>query len=97
MKNNTFEPSSKVRSGATADRPTPVYVGEPYFDSTIRRPVFYNGANYFGDAMAAAPTTGVWQLNEIVWNSAPASGGFIGWVCTSAGSPGTWKTFGLIS
>lgn len=30
-------------------------------------------------------------------NISPVSGGYIGWVCTTAGIPGTWKTYGLIS
>jgi hypothetical protein len=47
--------------------------------------------------VSAAPTTGAHTVGEIVLNSAPASAGFIGWVCTVAGTPGTWKTFGLIS
>lgn len=45
----------------------------------------------------ASPTTGTNYVGDIVYNSSPASAGFIGWVCTVAGSPGTWKTFGLIS
>jgi hypothetical protein len=45
----------------------------------------------------AAPTTGTWKLGDIVYNTSPASAGFIGWVCTVAGTPGTWRTFGLIS
>lgn len=45
----------------------------------------------------AAPVAGAHVLGEIVWNTSPTSGGFIGWVCTSAGTPGTWKTFGVIS
>jgi hypothetical protein len=46
---------------------------------------------------AAAPTTGAHLQGDIVYNSAPISGGYIGWVCTTAGTPGTWNTFGLIS
>ena len=46
---------------------------------------------------SAAPATGTYELGDIVLNSAPASAGFIGFVCTVAGTPGTWKTFGLIS
>ena len=46
---------------------------------------------------AAAPTTGTWRVGDIVYNTAPASAGYIGWVCTAAGTPGTWATFGLIS
>jgi hypothetical protein len=40
---------------------------------------------------SAAPTTGVWEDGDICWNSAPASGGAPGWMCTTPGSPGTWK------
>ena len=47
--------------------------------------------------VSAAPTTGAHTVGEIVLNSTPASAGFIGWVCTVAGTPGTWRTFGLIS
>lgn len=43
------------------------------------------------------PTTGKWNINNKVYFSAPTSGGFIGAVCTATGTPGTWKTFGLIS
>ncbi len=43
------------------------------------------------------PTTGTWLQGDIVWNSAPAAGGTIGWVCVTAGTSGTWKTFGAIA
>ena len=45
----------------------------------------------------AAPTTGTYSVGDIVWKTTPAAGGYIGWVCTTAGTPGTWKTFGAIS
>jgi hypothetical protein len=46
---------------------------------------------------SAAPAAGAWRVGDVVWNSAPAAAGTIGWVCTAAGSPGTWKTFGTIA
>lgn len=46
---------------------------------------------------AAAPTTGTYNIGDIVYNSAPAASGTIGWVCVATGTPGTWKTFGAIS
>lgn len=46
---------------------------------------------------SAAPTTGTHKRGDIVYSTAPAASGFIGWVCVAAGSPGTWKTFGAIS
>ena len=45
----------------------------------------------------AAPTTGTWVLGDMVYNTAPTSGGYVGWICTAAGTPGTWRTFGPIS
>lgn len=49
-------------------------------------------------AMAAAPTAGNWAVGDFVRNSAPAEAGsassmyvVIGWVCVTAGEPGTWK------
>jgi hypothetical protein len=48
-------------------------------------------------AGTAAPGTGTWAVGDIVWNTAPAHLGTIGWCCTAAGTPGTWFTFGVIS
>jgi hypothetical protein len=45
----------------------------------------------------AAPATGAHVVGEIVWNTVPTSGGNIGWVCTTAGTPGTWKAWGTIA
>ena len=43
------------------------------------------------------PTTGSWGRGAIVWNINASSGGFAGWICVTAGTPGTWETFGVIS
>lgn len=45
----------------------------------------------------AAPATGTWAVGDRVYNTAPAAAGNIGWVCTTAGTPGTFKTFGAIA
>lgn len=59
----------------------------------------YNGDGESKDVFAglAAPTTGTWQRGDIVLNASPSAAGTIGWVCVTAGTPGTWKTFGTIS
>lgn len=59
---------------------------------------YYAGAGmkYRGVA-SAAPTTGAWLRGDIVYSDSPSASGSVGWVCTSGGSPGTWKTFGAIS
>lgn len=56
----------------------------------------YTQMKYRG-LLSAAPVSGDWIQGDIVYNEAPTSGGYIGWVCTASGSPGTWKTFGAIS
>jgi hypothetical protein len=48
-------------------------------------------------ASNSAPSSGTWAVGDMIWNSAVTAGGNIGWVCTTAGTPGTWKTFGAIS
>jgi hypothetical protein len=61
---------------------------------------FQNGLQLTGKRMDyadAAPATGTYQPGDIVYNSAPSAGGTVGWVCTAAGTPGTWKTFGAIA
>lgn len=37
-----------------------------------------------------------WGKGDIVWNTNPSAGGYIGWVCSNAGSYYTWKGFGII-
>lgn len=46
---------------------------------------------------SAAPTTGDWIQGDIVFNTGASASGFVGWVCITSGTPGTWKTFGVVS
>jgi hypothetical protein len=46
---------------------------------------------------SVAPTTGTYSQGDVVYNTAPNAGSYIGWVCVTGGTPGTWKTFGAIS
>lgn len=41
-------------------------------------------------AGTAAPTTGTWGRGDIVMNTAPSPSQVLFWVCTVAGTPGTW-------
>ena len=45
----------------------------------------------------AAPTSGKYNVGDVVWDTAAAAGGFAGFICVTAGSPGTWKTFAAIT
>jgi hypothetical protein len=42
------------------------------------------------------PTTGSYYRGDIIYITIPLVSGYIGWVCTASGTPGTWKGFGLI-
>jgi hypothetical protein len=47
---------------------------------------------------SSAPTSDSWTVGDKVYNSVPSSAaGYIGWICVTAGAPGTWKGFGLIA
>jgi hypothetical protein len=57
-----------------------------------------SGAVYFsnegGNKVAhdnAAPVAGTFAVGDKCWNTVPFAGGTPGWVCTTAGTPGTWK------
>jgi hypothetical protein len=43
------------------------------------------------------PSAGTWAVGDTIFDAAPVAGGTIGWVCVTAGTPGTWKTFGAIA
>ena len=55
------------------------------------------GGNTFEARKSVTPGDGAWLLGDRIIYMTPLSGGFIGEVCTVAGSPGTWKTYGGIS
>ena len=46
---------------------------------------------------AAAPVAGTWVQGDVVWNTGVVAAGSPGWVCTSGGIPGTWKTMANVS
>jgi hypothetical protein len=42
------------------------------------------------------PSTGNYIKGDLIYNTNPTPGGYVGWICTVSGTPGTWKGFGLI-
>jgi hypothetical protein len=44
----------------------------------------------FVQTLSAIPSTGTWSVGDIVYNIAPTAGQPMGWVCSVAGTPGTW-------
>lgn len=76
-------------------------------DNDVNRPVSIAGAtnlkwNNAGDSKrtvegTAAPTTGTWAVGDRVLNtSTTAAGAALGWICTVAGTPGTWRVIGFV-
>lgn len=65
-----------------------------------RSALHVNGALKFNDKLhlnsSEPPTSGAYNEGDVVWNSFPHPGKFIGWVCTKAGNPGVWNGFGRI-
>ena len=59
-----------------------------YLNSSGVNKIFYG---------SATPVSGTYARGDKMYYFSPAAGGFIGEVCTVAGTPGTWKTFGVIS
>lgn len=59
-------------------------------------PTYYTGLNTTQikpfPLLAAPPATGYWFVGDTVYNSAPAVGQPQGFVCTVAGTPGTWES-----
>lgn len=55
------------------------------FSSDGDKPGLYAYTTYPVDA------TGVWLAGDYIRNSAPSAGEPSGWICTVAGSPGTWR------
>lgn len=46
---------------------------------------------------SSVPSDGDHLVGDVVWDTAPSAGGHAGWICVTAGNPGTWKTFGDIT
>lgn len=55
-----------------------------------------DGGNNSWNFVTAAPTTEYWHVGTRVYDTAIAAGGNVGWVCTTAGTPGTWTQFGFV-
>jgi len=56
-----------------------------------------SGAQYAASQPDGFRANGGWQIGQRVYNTAPAAGGTEGWMLITAGSPDTWKTFGVIT
>lgn len=57
-------------------------------DCTSLREIQLNGRTIANGS--TTPSTGTWKVGDCVLNSEPSSGESPGWMCVTAGSPGTW-------
>jgi hypothetical protein len=75
-----------------------LYVGVNSLDTRVDLHV--DGAVKFQEHIhqyaAAEPVNGDYRQGDIVWNSEPAMGKCVGWVCVRTGTPGGWLPFGEI-
>jgi hypothetical protein len=82
----------------------PLFQGNHFDPAVIATAEFHNeyGSQvqldgYQQDRGAAAPVAESYPVAWRRWNTAPAAGGTPGWVCTTAGSPGTWKAMASLA
>lgn len=71
---------------------TSLYNGTPWgsFVALVQRHILCNSTGYSELWLGAAPTSGTWAKNDKVWNNAAPAAGTVFWLCTAAGTPGTW-------
>jgi len=50
-----------------------------------------NLTNPFVTVSNAIPTVGTWKVGDVVMKAVPSAASTPGWVCTTAGTPGTWS------
>ena len=71
-------------------------VDQVLVDSVVTGPIssLAGGSSHVRTYGTSAPVGGNWPRGAVVWNTAPVSGGYAGWICVA--SPSTWKQFGKI-
>ena len=71
---------------------TSLYNGTPWgtFVTLVQRHILCNSSGYSELWLGAAPVAGTWAKNDKVWNNNAPAAGTVFWLCTAAGTPGTW-------
>ena len=62
---------------------------------TVNGPVDIDGKKFYQGIRP--PSEGQYNRGDIVWNTEPKPNDFIGWVCVTPGTPGSWFPFGAVS
>lgn len=64
-------------------------------DITTAGPVRFQNKKF--EVGGDSPQAGNYIVGDIVWNDTPTPNGYVGWICTRSGTPGSWKPFGQIA
>lgn len=73
------------------DNKVGIKVRKPKADLDVAGPIRFQGQIHQYDNKP--PVAGTYSQGDIVWNTQPAKGSVLGWVCVKSGSPGTWADF----
>jgi len=71
-----------------------VNMPDPEVDLHVAGAIKFNGK--LQKYAAAFPTSGSFNIGDIIWNTEPKVNSFVGWVCIQSGDPGIWSPFGKI-
>ena len=75
-----------------------MYVGQGSMDTRVDLHV--DGAIKFNEKIHQyankIPESGDYNRGDVIWNTDPELGGYVGWICVRSGTPGTWLPFGEI-
>jgi hypothetical protein len=69
------------------------------YDKTNRIPgnISNGGTGFRIEQIGATPAAGTYVAGDTVWHAAPAAGASPGAICTTGGTPGTWKAMPAIA
>ena len=84
-----------IYEDCTAGLPSATIAGGPVQGVSTGRDTSGNMLVEF--TATAIPSAQQYYVGDRITDGAPTAGGRIGWVCTTAGAPGTWKTYGAIA
>jgi hypothetical protein len=110
IENNTFvDCSIGISMGATTGNVTVPVVNNDFVNMLVSdtaaalggapaaRVCTREATRLVAQTYSAAPTNGDWLVGDRAMFTTPVAGGTIGAVCVTAGTPGTWKTYGAIA
>lgn len=99
---NTIESTAATDSGRIVLTNATNYAveGNLFSPSNSTTTIYINGQGFKAAKKrfygAGIPSVGTYDVGDIVWNTSPVLGGALGWICITAGSPGSWIQFGEI-